>query len=108
MPLVDIWKSTPDQIQNKSIQQLLMFAGDGRLRDGNETSKEFRDFLAHIPSDLLSKYASQCLSSSFQESGLALQDIVNQAGKRLGFNVKDGRYRGTVGEVGFDGIWSTA
>jgi hypothetical protein len=107
MPLVDIWKSTPNQIQNKSIQQLLVFAGDGRLRDGNETSKEFREFLAHIPSDLLSKYASQCLSSSFQESGLALQDIVNQAGKRLGFNVKDGRYRGTVGEVGFDGIWST-
>jgi hypothetical protein len=53
-------------------------------------------------------YAGQCLTSSFHDSGLALQDIVNQAGRRLGFKVEDGRYRGTAGEVGFDGIWRTA
>jgi hypothetical protein len=56
----------------------------------------------------LSTYAVQCLTSSFHDSGFALQDIVNQAGRRLGFKVEDGRYRGTVGEVGFDGIWWTA
>jgi hypothetical protein len=108
MPLVDLWKSSPDQIRGKTVQQLLMFAGDGKLRDGNETSAEFRQFLGHIPSDLLSTYAIQCLTTSFHDSGLVLQDIVNQAGRRLGFKVEDGRYRGTVGEVGFDGIWSTA
>jgi hypothetical protein len=81
---------------------------DGKLRDGNETSAEFRQFLSHIPSDLLWTYAGQCLTSSFHDSGLALQDIVNQAGRRLGFKVEDGRYRGTAGEVGFDGIWGTA
>jgi hypothetical protein len=107
MALVDFWKSTPDQIGSKTVQQLLTFAGDGRLRDGNETSAEFRQFLTHIPSDLLSAFASQCLTSSFSDSGLALQDIVNQAGRRLGFKVLDGRYRGTTGEVGFDGIWTT-
>ena len=108
MPLVDFWKSSPDQIRSKTIEQLLTFAGDGKLRDGNVTSAEFRQFLGHIPSDLLSTYAAQCLTSSFHDSGFALQDIVNQAGRRLGFKVEDGRYRGTVGEVGFDGIWWTA
>ena len=108
MPLVDLWKSSPDQIRSKTIEQLLTFAGDGKLRDGNVTSAEFRQFLGHIPSDLLSRYAVQCLTSSFHDSGFALQDIVNQAGRRLGFTVEDGRYRGTAGEVGFDGIWRTA
>jgi hypothetical protein len=105
MPLVDLWKSS--QIENKSVQQLLGFAGDGKLRDGNETSEEFRQLLAHIPSKLLTTYAEQCLTSLFIESGFALQDIINQAGRRLGFEVKDGLYRGVAGKVGIDGIWST-
>jgi hypothetical protein len=105
MSLVDIWKSSPEQIKGKTIQQLLAFAGDGHLRDGNETSDEFRSFLAHIPSGLLQDSAEHCLASSFTDGGLALQDIVNQVGRRLGFQVEDGRYRGVVGEVGFDGIW---
>jgi uncharacterized protein DUF1829 len=91
--------------QRKTIQQLLTFAGDGHLRDGNETSDEFRSFLAHIPSDLLQDAAEHCLATSFTDGGLTLQDIVNQVGRRLGFQVEDGRYRGVVGEVGFDGIW---
>ena len=36
MPLVDIWKATPQQLETKTVQQLLGFAGDGRLRDENE------------------------------------------------------------------------
>jgi hypothetical protein len=36
-----------------------------------------------------------------------LQDIVNQIGRRLGFHVQEGRYRGVHGAVGFDGLWST-
>jgi hypothetical protein len=105
MALVDLWKSSPEQIKGKTIQQLLTFAGDGHLRDGNETSDELRSFLAHIPSDLLQDFAEHCLASSFTDGGLALQDIVNQVGRRLGFQVEDGRYRGVIGEVGFDGIW---
>jgi hypothetical protein len=105
MSLVDIWKKTPEQIRGKSIQQVLAFAGDGRLKDGNETSIEFREYLAHIPPEELSRYASQCLESAFQDSGLALQDITNQVGKRLGFTVEDGRYRGTTTAIGFDGLW---
>ena len=64
-------------------------------------------FLAHVPSDNLMAYAAQCLERSFSESGLALQDIINQLGKRLGFLVEPGRYRGTRNETGFDGLWRT-
>lgn len=105
MPLVEIWKKTPEQLYGKTIQQILIFAGDGRLKDGNSTCGEFREYLAHVPSDELSRFASQCLDTSFQDSGLALQDIVNQVGKRLGFTVENGRYRGTSTTVGFDGLW---
>ena len=38
-------------------------------------------------------------------SGLALQDIVNEAGSRLGFQVEPGRYRGSPKQIAFDGLW---
>jgi hypothetical protein len=107
MPLIDIWKSTPEQLESKTIQQLLGFAGDGRLRDANDTSQEFRSFLRHVPSDWLVNFANQCLNESFPQSGFALQDVVNEVGRRLGFRVQEGRYRGAQGAVGLDGLWAT-
>ena len=105
MSLVDLWTGSPDQLRHKHVQQIIAFAGDGKLLDGNEASKEFRDFLSQLPSSLLAQYAEECLSDSFSDSGLALQDIVNQIGRRLGFSVVDGRYRGTSAHIGFDGLW---
>ena len=92
MALVDLWISSQDQIRQKHVQQIIAFAGDGKLLDGSEASSEFRDFLAQIPSDLLGRYADECLSGSFTDSGYVLQDIVNEIGRRLGFTVTDGRY----------------
>ena len=66
---------------------------------------EFRLFLATIPSANLSAYSEQCLSQSFPDSGLALQDIVNEIGARLGASVTHGRYRGSTKHPGFDGLW---
>jgi hypothetical protein len=105
MALVDLWMSSQDQLRQKHIQQIIAFAGDGKLLDGSEASNEFRDFLAQVPSSLLGRYADECLSSSFTSSGFALQDIVNEVGRRLGFTVTDGRYRGTTAHIGFDGLW---
>lgn len=105
MALTDLWKDSRDQVKGKHIQQIIAFAGRGRLRDHNPTSAEFREFLSVIPSDMLKTYAEECLEDSFKDSGLALQDIVNQVGVRLGFEVDYGRYRGTVKHVGFDGVW---
>lgn len=105
MALSDIWLASPDQLKDKLVKQIISFAGMGQLRDGSDSSKEFRDFLAMVPSKLLVRYADECLRESFDGSGFALQDIINQAGKRLGFDVMYGRYRGTTGHIGFDGLW---
>jgi hypothetical protein len=105
MALVDLWISSQDQLKHKHVQQIIAFAGDGKLLDGSEASREFRGFLAQVPSSLLARYADECLRESFTDSGYALQDIVNQVGKRLGLTVTDGRYRGTTAHIGFDGLW---
>jgi len=105
MSLVSLWQSAPDQFSNKHVHQVMGFAGDGKLKDGNDTSNEFRSFIDRIASSDLSRYAFECLESKFDGSGFVLQDIVNQAGRRLGFQVQNGRYRGTKGQIGYDGLW---
>jgi len=107
MALTELWKTTPKEIGQKHVQQVISFAGEGKLKDGGPASKEFRDFLKLVPTELLAKYADDCLKDKFDGSGFALQDIINQVGARLGFKVNDGRYRGTPGEIGFDGLWHT-
>jgi hypothetical protein len=105
MGLTELWKTSREQLKDKHIQQIIAFAGDGHLKDHSSASPEFREFLATIPSEILKKYADECLQNSFRDSGFALQDIVNQIGRRLGFEAVDGRYRGTSKHIGFDGLW---
>lgn len=105
MALLDLWQHSRGQIEGKHIQQIIAFAGDGKLRDGNAASNELRQFLAGVPSTLLRQYATECLAAAFADSGLALQETVNQVGHRLGFEVEHGRYRGSQAAIGFDGIW---
>src|ERR1035437_8873392 len=105
MAPTELWKRHRKELEKKHVQQVIGFAGEGKLRDGGPASKEFREFLALVPSTLLARYADDCLKDRFENSGLALQDIINQVGARLGFKVDQGRYRGTPGEVGFDGLW---
>jgi hypothetical protein len=45
------------------------------------------------------------LEKSFEKSGFVPQDIVNELGRRLDFDVEDGLYQGKKTAVGFDGIW---
>jgi hypothetical protein len=105
MALSDLWLKSPEQLEGKRVQQIIAFAGAGQLRDGGPASCEFREFLSRVPSSILARYADECLQGSFTESGFALQDIINQVGRRLGYFVVDGRYRGTTTHVGFDGSW---
>lgn len=106
MSLTELWINSRQQLEGKTIQQIIAFAGDGQLRDRNAASEEFRSFLSHVPSSLLSDYVTQCLEDGFSGSGLALQDLINQLGRRLGFTVTDGRYRGASGQIGMDGLWT--
>ncbi|MDO8682607.1 MAG: hypothetical protein Q7N50_03910 [Armatimonadota bacterium] len=109
MALLDIWQDSREQLDGKHVQQIIAFAGLGRLHDGSAASGEFREFLSHIPSSFLSTYSAQCLSDKFDDNGLALQDIINEVGRRLEFNVTNGRYRGTSSGTGaYDGLWQSA
>jgi hypothetical protein len=106
MALTDLWENSRNQIEGKHVQQIIAFAGDGHLRDGGAASDDFRNFLARIPTSMLQGYAEQCLTDSFTGSGLALQDVVNEIGRRLGYKMTSGRYRGGSGQIGFDGLWT--
>lgn len=105
MALLDMWRANRDGIREKSIHQILAFAGEGRLADGNKCSKEFRDLLRIVPLDTLQRYACEALDGKAGDPGLALQDIVNEAGTRMDYSVEPGLYRGRYGEPGHDGLW---
>jgi hypothetical protein len=108
MALIDWWQRDRAQLAEKHIQQVIAFAGDGKLGDDSTASAELRAYLRNVPSELLTKYVDQCLQDSFQHSGFALQDLVNEIGRRLDFTVTPGRYRGTSAHLGHDGIWADA
>lgn len=106
--LVTIWRSDPAFLESKSIAQIVAVAGDGSLKDGNSTSIELREFLSEATPDQLEQYARECLADSFPNSGLVLQDLVNEIGVRLDFDVQAGRYRGVKNEIGNDGLWRSS
>lgn len=106
--LVNIWRSDPAFLESKSIAQIVTIAGDGSLKDGNTTSTELRDFLSEAAPSQLEQYARECLGDSFPNSGLVLQDLVNEIGVRLDFDVQAGRYRGVKNEIGNDGLWRSS
>jgi len=105
MSLAELWSNSREQLDNKHVHQIIAFAGTGQLTDGGPGAAEFRELLGLVPSEHLARYSEECLLASFPGSGFALQDVVNQIGRRLGYSVVDGRYRGTTNQVGFDGLW---
>lgn len=105
MPLLPFWKTNPEAINALSIEQIVATAGDGKLRDDSPASKELRQYLSEVQSEKLAHYADQCLSTPFPKSGLVLQDIVNELGRRLDYRVECGLYAGRVNAIGNDGLW---
>lgn len=105
--ITELWAKSKDTFETKTLSQILAFAGDGKLKDGNSTSIEFRELLDQVPSKFLKQFADNCLSEKFDDGGRALQDIINQIGIRLGFIVEYGLYRGKQNDIGFDGIWKS-
>lgn len=105
MSLAELWSNSREQLDNKHVHQIIAFAGTGQLSDGGPGAHEFRELLGLVPSEHLGRYAEECLLAAFPGSGFALQDVVNQVGRRLGYSVVDGRYRGSKNQVGFDGLW---
>jgi hypothetical protein len=94
-----------EEIASKRINQVIHWFGDGRLLDGSQCSEDLRTFLNKVPSARLNDYVQQCLTEPFDNSGLVLQDLINEFGRRLDFVVENGKYKGRQGAVGYDGIW---
>jgi hypothetical protein len=105
--ILSIYQTNKSALDGKTVAQILAFTGDGKLKDNSKTSNDFREFLSEIPSQLIKQFADNCLSESFTDSGLALQDIINQIGTRLSYSITNGLYRGNQNDIGFDGIWKS-
>jgi hypothetical protein len=105
--IIEFWDENPDLFKSKSLSQILTFIGEGKLLDNSDTSKEFRQLLDIVPTEILKGYVNDCLTDKFENSGFALQDIINQIGQRLGFQIKYGLYKGKKNSIGFDGIWTS-
>jgi len=106
MSLLDLSKSNPSSFEGYLARQIVAFAGDGNLRDQSDCSDQLRAYLQTVSTDRLAAYAQECLEQPFTDSGFVLQDVVNELGQRLEFEVSNGRYRGVANAVGFDGIWN--
>jgi hypothetical protein len=106
--ILEILGQDSEILESKSLSQILSFIGDGKLRDNNNTSSEFRQLLENIQTDILKKFANECLVEKFENNngGYALQDIINQIGFRLSYKVENGLYQGRQNVIGFDGIWT--
>jgi hypothetical protein len=106
MGLLELWNRDRRQIEEKRLHQLIAFAGDGRLVDDGATATELRQLLAAAPSERLLCWKAEALEDRYDGFGYVLQDLVNEAGRRLGFKVEFGRYRGRSGDKSPDGIWT--
>jgi hypothetical protein len=104
--VASLYQENKDFFHERKVQNIIPLCGNGILKDDSPASSEFRYFLEIIPTDLLIKYTKDCLSESFAEGGFALQDILNQLGRRLNYDVEYGLYKGRKNEIGFDGIWT--
>jgi hypothetical protein len=107
MGLTSIQAKDPEALDAYRVDQIVALAGDGRLKDGSIASNEFRHFLKTVDLNRLRKYAQETLEKPFQDNGFVLQDLVNELGRRLGYQVENGRYRGVVNQIGHDGLWDS-
>lgn len=106
MPLMDLWKTSPDVLIKFNIEQVVATAGDGNLRDSSLCSHELREYLKRIPSEKPFEHVEACLSRAMGKGGAVLQDLINELGRRLGFQVENGLYQGRQNMIGFDGTWT--
>lgn len=107
MPLLDLWESNPDAVGRFNVEQVVTTAGDGVLKDDSVCSREFRQFLPRISTEKLTSYVHHCLATSFARGGMVLQDLINELGRRLDYEIVPGRYQGVVNAIGYDGIWTS-
>ncbi len=103
--LMTLLKTDRAQVDALSIEQVIALCGTGKLTDSSDTCRDLRDYLQIADSGNLFKYLESCLRAGFDRSGLILQDIVNEFGRRLDYAVENGLYQGRSNIIGYDGLW---
>jgi len=100
--------SDSESVNNMKLKQIIVLAGDGIITHKN-SFEELRMFFAKIDATMICKFMKECLSEEkedkFDGRGFVLQDLINEVGNRLGYNVTHGLYKGKKGTNGFDGLW---
>lgn len=109
MAIVELHNNAPDVVLAMDARQVASNCGNGNLLDDSSAS-ELRDFLTKVSVGRLNGYVDDCLTinpKDFPNKPYMLQDVVNEMGRRLGFGVTNGRYKGSSkkSEIGFDGLW---
>lgn len=80
----------------------------GPLEDGSRASEQFREnLLQEASEDDLRDLMKEALEGTETYHNRALQDIVNNIGERIGFEVDYGHYQGAQNRIGYDGLWHT-
>lgn len=79
----------------------------GELKDGEESSRRFREFILKDKWNLdhFKFWVKESMQKKFNRE---FQDIVIALGKRLGFDPEFGHYTGAQERIGYDGIWKNA
>ena len=107
--LIEAWKMSQKKF-HMSLKQVVANAGDGSL-ENDASINELREFYSLIDLETMERLMKDSISKDkkdkFDTRGFAFQDLVNEMGKRLGYRVENGLYRGKRNEVGFDGLWKS-
>lgn len=104
-PEHELWEDSQKTLLEKNFKQIVTICGDGHLKDDTDCSRELRNILARVEAEKLFEYVNYCIEQPFEKSGQALQDVINELGRRLGYEVENGLYGGRVNKSGQDGIW---
>jgi hypothetical protein len=90
-----------------TLDRLVSLAGD--WTDDSRASEQFRQIIddEQTTTDEIETYLHEAIQGSEQHHNRALQDLVNNIGRRLGFQVEYGVYQGVSETIGFDGLWTS-
>jgi hypothetical protein len=88
-----------------TLDHIADLAGD--WTDDSRASEQFREIIENeqTTTDEIEAFLHEAIDGSEQHHNRALQDLVNNIGRRLGFRVDHGIYQGRSGEIGYDGHW---
>ncbi|MDB2243299.1 hypothetical protein PM076_07395 [Halorubrum ezzemoulense] len=92
-----------------TLERIVSLAGD--WTDDSRASQQFREIIEdeQTTTEEIESYLKEAIDGSDSYHNRALQDLVNNIGRRLGFEVEYGIYQGVSGTIGYDGHWvSTA